>query len=35
VTDLAEAPANTFTVVPRSIFAAVKPYGLHTVVIRQ
>ncbi len=34
VTDLSEAPANTFTVVPRSIFAPVKPYGLHTVVIR-
>ena len=34
VTDIAETPANTFKVVPRSIFFPAKPFGLHTVVIK-
>lgn len=35
VTDIAENPANSFKVVPGSIYAVVKPFGIHTVVIKQ
>jgi hypothetical protein len=34
VTDIAENPANSFKVVPGSIYAPVRPYGIHTVVIK-
>ena len=35
VTDVAEGPANANTVVPGSIYATLKPFGLQTVVIKQ
>jgi hypothetical protein len=34
VTDIGENPANSFQVVPGSIYAPVRPYGIHTVVIK-
>jgi len=34
MTDIAEIPANSFKVVPGSIYVLVKPLGLHTIVIR-
>lgn len=34
-TDLAEGPANIATVVPGSIYADLKPFGLQTIVIRE
>ena len=34
VTDIAENPAYSFKVVPGSIYAPVRPYGIHTVVVK-
>ncbi len=33
-TDIAENPANLFKVLPRSLYVPVKPFGIHTVVIK-
>jgi len=34
-TDIGEGPANVYTVVPRSIYVTVKPFGIQTVKIRE
>ena len=35
LTDVAEGPANANTVVPGSIYATLKPFGLQTVIIKE